>query len=449
VINLESRQVLEVFVQPGVHPGINKRLVDLAIDLAINDPQVIGILGFAPEAGDVDMAPVDADAPGSSCDGVRLCVAPTFDMGDRILWVFVDLGREQVAALRWTSVNPEDGDTLFEFNPGGVCPTPGAVSRDGWRLKHEVTATDGLRVYDVFYHDKVVLTSAKLVEWHADYGSSGFRDSTGCGGGGGGFPIYPYDDTQILDLVDDQQQEIGFEVVQDFRMSSWGQSCNYRYEQHIQFFKDGRFRVVGGAYGKGCGINAVYRPVVRMDIAINGDDDDSFSIWDEQQGWIDQQVELWRTPYEGIYGPHQYSDEGYSSKVSDSSGEGYFIEPGRGQFDDAGRGDEPFIYVSAHRASEGDSDLGVIGACCHDDHQQGPDQYINGESIVEANIVLWYVAQMETDAEDGGDGYYCWTLLTGGYPKPSYPCFSGPMFVPFSTSSQTYLPFIVDSPGIE
>lgn len=441
IVDLDREEVLEVFHQPGVHPGINKRLVDMAINLAVNDPQVIEILGFEPEVEDIDMAPVDADAPGSACDGDRISVAPTFDLGGRILWVLVDLHEEKVAALRWTTVRPEDSESLVKFPPDAGCPVPGSVTRDGWTMEYEVAGTDGLRVYNVAYNAQEVATSIKLVEWRADYGSSGFRDSTGCGGGGGGFPIYPYGDTQILDLVDDQQNVIGFEAVQDFRMSNWGQSCNYRYEQHVQFFDDGRFRVVSGAYGKGCGLNAIYRPVVRIDIAVNGDDGDSLAIWNGRDGWSHQENELWRTPYSGPDGPHMISTDGYAWKVTDASGYGYYLEPGRRQFNDDGGGDEPFIYVTLHHPSQGDSDLGVIGACCYDDHQQGPDIYVNGESIDNANIVIWYVPQMETDAEDGGDGYYYWTLLTGGVPGPTYPCFSGPMFVPASSVDQTYLPF--------
>ncbi|MGB3714994.1 MAG: hypothetical protein WA996_11255 [Candidatus Promineifilaceae bacterium] len=102
--------------------------------------------------------------------------------------------------------------------------------------------------------------------------------------------------------------------------------------------------------------------------------------------------------------------------------------------------------MTLHHPSQGDSDLGVIGACCYDDHQQGPDIYVNGESIDNANIVIWYVPQMETDAEDGGDGYYYWTLLTGGVPGPTYPCFSGPMFVPASSVDQTTSPLRLEPP---
>jgi len=443
IVDLDNEEVLEVLHQVGVHPGINKRLADLAIEIALNEPQVVDILGFQPKAEDVHMAPVDADAPGSICEGDRLCVAPTFNMGDRILWVFVDLHAEEVAAIRWTIIHPDDERSTVSYPPEVGCPAAGSINRDGWVLNHDVTGTDGLGIYDISFMHKVVATSIKLPEWHADYGNSGFRDSTGCGGGGGGFPIYPYGETQVLDLLDDQQNEIGFEVVQDFRMSSWGQSCNYRYEQHVQFFNDGRFRVVSGAYGQGCGLNAIYRPVVRIDIAVDGDEGDSFAIWGGRYGWIDQATELYRTPYSGNEGPHSYSDEGYAWKVGDIMGSGYFIEPRRGQFKDDGRGDEPFIYVTQHNPAQGDADLGVFGACCNDNHQQGPDEFINGESISGENIVIWYVPQMITDAEDSGDGYYCWTLLTGGISGPTYPCFSGPMFVPFNSGVELFIPYAI------
>jgi PKD repeat protein len=42
---------------------------------------------------------------------------------------------------------------------------------------------------------------------------------------------------------------------------------------------------------------------------------------------------------------------------------------------------------------------------------------------------------MDTDASDGGNGYYCWTLA--GEPNPvTYPCFTGPMFVPINSSGK-------------
>jgi PKD repeat protein len=276
-----------------------------------------------------------------------------------------------------------------------------------------------------------VLTSVKLLEWHVDYGATGFRDTTGCGQDGSGFPIYPYGDTQVLDLVVDGNVA-GFEIVQDFRMSDWGAACNYRYEQRLQFFDDGRFRVVDGAYGRGCSDSAIYRPVVRIDLAVNGDEEDTFAFWDGSQ-WQKQTTELYRVPYEEAgHGPHGYTAEGYGGWVMDQSGKGYYIEPARGQFDDGGRGDEPFIYVTQHDPAEGDTDLGSFppSYCCNDDERQGPDLFLNEEAIDGENIVFWYAPQHFTEVTTPNSDSYCWTV--SGEPNPeAYPCFGGPMFVPF------------------
>ena len=213
---------------------------------------------------------------------------------------------------------------------------------------------------------------------------------------------------------------IGFELVQDFRMGSWGSLCNYRYEQHDQFYNDGRFRMVGEAFGKGCSTSGIYRPVMRLDLGLGGVGGNSFDVWNGN-GWQTQASEDWWSQ------AAPYTPEGFKWRLTDQSGRAYLIEPGQGQFGDGGRGDFAFLYATQHHAAEGDTDLGAIGFCCNDDYQQGPDQFLNGESIVAQDIVLWYVPQMQTEVGDGSN--YCWTV--SGDPSPeTYPCASGPMFVP-------------------
>lgn len=453
VVDTNAGAVRDVLYQPNMQPGINRRLANRALQLALNDPGVIEALGFRPEQA--DMAPVAAGLHGSSCDQGHLCAGPTFRVGNHILWAIVDLTTETVAALRWTNVS--DDGSFIPYEPEGFCPAPGSVGRDGWVLNYETTGTDGLRVYNVTYQGQAVLTSASLPEWHVDYNGEyqfpGFFDVTGCGGSGGGFPIPAYGETEVRDLLDGSTV-VGFEVVQDFRMSQWGAACNYRYEQHYQFFADGRFRVVVGAYGRGCGDDPamqqpVYRPVVRLDVAVNGDSNDSFAVWDGQQ-WAFQLTETYRTPYTSPgFGPHQLNGDNQGWLVVDGSGQGYTIEPGLGQFADGGLGDGPFVYITLHKPGEGDTDLPIFSPpgpsyCCNDDHLQGPDIFVNDEPIGSANLVLWYVPQSVTDrlsmAEDG-DGRYCWTV--NGEPDPeAYPCFAGPLFTPFELSEKTYLPLV-------
>lgn len=453
VVDTDAGVVRDVLHQPNMQPGINRRLANRALELALNDSGVIDALGFWPTQA--DMAPVAAGLRGSTCDQGHLCAGPTFRVGNRILWAIVDLTAENVTALRWTTVS--DDGRFVPYEPEGFCPQPGSVGRDGWALSYETTGTDGLRIYNVTYQGRSVLTSASLPEWHVDYNGEyqfpGFFDVTGCGGSGGGFPIPPFGETEVRDLLDGSTV-VGFEVVQDFRMSQWGAACNYRYGQRYQFWADGRFRVVVGAYGRGCGDDPamqqpVYRPVVRIDIAVDGDSGDSFAFWDGEQ-WAFAASETYRTPYAAPdFGPHQFTSANEAWLVFDSGGRGYTIEPGLGQFNDGGLGDNPFIYVTLHKPAEGDTDLPIFSGtgpsyCCNDDHRQGPDLFVNGEPIGSANVVLWVVPQSATDrvpAGEDGDGLYCWTV--NGEPNPeTYPCFSGPLFRPFELSEKTYLPVV-------
>ncbi|MCB9134591.1 MAG: carboxypeptidase regulatory-like domain-containing protein [Anaerolineales bacterium] len=427
IVDVDTREVLDVLQLIGNHPGLNVKYMARAAEIIYNTPEVAAQLGYQPKLEDI--MPMDGNLLGTSCGDTHLCASATFRIGDRFMWAAADLTTDTFAGIGWSPAPENDGSSTL-YVPEG-CPPSGSVTRDGWSLQHEVTGTDSMRVFNVSYNGVPVMTSVKVVEQHADYGSSGYQDSTGCGGGGGGFPIYPYGDTVILDLLDENTNVIGFEVVQDFRMGSWGNSCNYRYDQRIQFFTDGRFRVVSSAYGKGCGTNATYRPVVRMDLAINGDDNDNFAYYDGTQ-WVDVTTETYRVPYtETGHGPHYIDENGYSWKVYDTDGTGYYIEQDVGQFLN-GRGDNPFLYPVLHHANEGDTDLPVFSSgCCNDNHMQGPHLYLNNENIVNQNIVLWYVPQAVTDAV--APDYYCWTLQ--GEPNPvTYPCFMGPMFHPIANT---------------
>lgn len=437
IVNVESQTVLDVLAQPGLQPGVHLQLAEKALEIALNHPDVIEALGFRPKKA--DMAPVSAGMPGTVCDQGHFCVGPTFNLGDRIVWAIIDLTDEQLVGVNETRVL---ADGRSQPTPSaGSCPAPGSVNRDGWTVNYETTASDGFHVFDVTYQGMAVLTSAKLAEWHVDYNGtyfiSGFVDATGCGSSN--FMIPAHGETELRDLTE-QGQVVGFELVQDFRMAAWGQNCNYRYGQRMQFYEDGRFRLAAGAYGRGCGIHPVYRPVTRIDLAVNGDDGDTFAAWtgDEWQPVITETVieerellSVDRSPLDRFTanGLRLTAPIGW---IMDQSGRGYYVEPGRGQFDDNGRGDDPFLYITRHHAAEGDADLPSFGSmCCNDDFQQGPHLFLNDEPVQDTNIVLWYVAQHQTDALiDDGNGRTCWTV--SGEPNPeTYPCWGGPLFVPF------------------
>jgi hypothetical protein len=227
--------------------------------------------------------------------------------------------------------------------------------------------------------------------------------------------VAPHGDTAVLDLLGPGDVVVGFEVVQDFRMGSWGAACNYRFDQRMQFYLDGSFRIVSGAYGKGCSTAEIYRPLTRIDIAVDGDADDSFARW-AGSGWDVEALEgHWIQPL-------STAPSGAAWRVDDQAGGGYEVVPGAG--------DDAIVYAVLHDPAEGDTDLASIGDCCNDDAEQGPHLYVDGEAIAGANLVLWYVPQMIVDPTlEDGSGYSCWTIA--GEPNPeTYPCFAGPLFVP-------------------
>lgn len=449
IVNQETGAVLDVLHQPNVRPGIPSRLAERARAIAFNDPEVIRILGYRPSSSDWSVMDSGLGG-GSACDGGHLCVVVLFQVHSQILWVNVDLTDQRMAGTFWTTVAEGEEAQYEEFVFGGNCPAPGTVEQDGWSIGYETTPTDGFRVYDVSYQGRSVLTSAKITHWnveYTDYYADVLQDSTGCGGGSsGGYQIYPYGLTRTEAIVDPESGVAGFELVQDFRMGNWGYTCNYRYEQHMQFFEDGRFRVVGAAFGQGCDPSGTYRAVMRLDVAVN-DTNNTLDYWDGSD-WT-----LLRN--ERIFTNTMGTAEGYGWRVTDDNGDGYFIEPGRGQFEDGGRGDNPILYVTRHNPAEGDTDFGIFGGLNH--NPRGPEQFINDEPVNDENLVLWYLPQMRVIVNNLTREYYCWTLR--GEPTPeTYPCFGGPMFVPIegdggevtptATSTPTSTPIISSTPTV-
>ena len=146
--------------------------------------------------------------------------------------------------------------------------------------------------------------------------------------------------------------------------------CNYRYEQRYEFYHDGRFRVVAGNLGRGCGNDGTYRPVLRLDL--NGGAAAAFSAWDGSE-WEPWQEEQWAEQTESS----DYSEEGYLYRVDFDDGRGFYIEPGQGQFLDGGRGDFAYTYVTQYARREGDGDMVSLGSCCNENYAQGPEIFIN------------------------------------------------------------------------
>ena len=437
LVNINNKSIVSVTNFPISQPDIPSHLKNIALQIAINNPQVAKALGYKPEEKEALMANTKTALNNTKCErSLHLCVAPTFIKDNKALWVIVDLTDYKVVGIRWTNVGtteaPEnrisERKLKFEKIMECYCKKVTHLEKYNWKLNYVITTSDGMRISEVAYNDKVVVNNAKIVDWHVGYSNTdgfGYSDAVGC-------PefsqaaVVAVSDPKVSDIVEGGKT-IGFALEQSFSSEQWPLPCNYNYLQRFEFYNDGKFRTAAASLGRGCGNNGTYRPVFR--IAFTGNKN-NFSEWNNN-AWKTWDKEQWK-----LQNPTTtYTSEGYQYKISNEINEGFYIEPSRGQFNDKSRGDNAYLFVTKQHIDkdEGEKDLVTIGPCCNTDYKQGPEKFIepSPESIVNTDIIVWYVPQMKNDDTKGHE--YCWAesyLENGVYKTKVYPCMGGPMFIP-------------------
>lgn len=434
IVDVFSMKLVSADHYPDMQPDIPQSLIHLAEQIAINAPEVEKALGYKPSAKKPIMSSTKTALNRTKCErSQHLCVAPTFIQGNRALWAIVDLTDNRLVGLRWTNTGT-DGAVVTERKLQNetvadcYCEKVNSINKNGWNMDYLLTASDGLQITNVSFNQKRILNSAKLVDWHVSYSGTdgfGYSDAVGC-------PIYSQaavvatDPPKVAEIVQGDST-VGFMLEQKFFSELWPGPCNYSYSQRYFFYNDGRFRITCASIGRGCGNNGTYRPVFRISFAGN---EQNFYEY-EQEGWKQWTKENWQLQKPST----QYDSEGYQYKISLDKNSTYFIEPGKGQFNDGGKGDNAYLYLTKNHLNknEGETDLVTIGPCCNTNHEQGPEKFINAvpESTVNTDLVLWYVPQMKNDDRPGSK--YCWAETyyeNGVYKIKAYPCFAGPMFVP-------------------
>lgn len=436
LVNLNNANVISVNTMPQSAPEIPQKLKNLAIQLALNNAQVINALGYKPNEKEALMANTKTALNNTKCErSMHLCVAPTFTQGDKALWVIVDLTDYKIVGIRWTNTGPEQktkriSEKILKFDKimECYCKQISHLEKQDWKLNYVITTSDGMRISEVYYKNTIVINNAKVVDWHVSYSNTdgfGYSDAVGC-------PEYSQaavvavSEPRVSDILDDKGANVGFALEQNFSSEQWPLPCNYNYLQRYEFYKDGRFRSAAASLGRGCGNNGTYRPVMRINFAGN---QQQFAQWSGQQ-WNTWQKEQWTLQTN----ESTMTPEGYMYKLNTNQQSGYYIEPNKGQFNDGSRGDNAYTYITVLHAQkdEGENDLVTIGPCCNTNYEQGPEKFINDENTMGTQLIVWYVPQMKNDDTPGKE--YCWAasyLDKGVYKTHVYPCMAGAMFVPF------------------
>ncbi len=437
IVDIQQKKLLTTFTQEQTQPDIPLYLKDLALKIAINSPEVLQAYGIRPNEKDALMASTKTSLNRTRCERSRhLCVAPTFVKDGKALWAIVDLTDYKLVGVRWTNTGttgPVSPITERKLQDDKItacfCEKETALEKDGWKMNYMLTSSDGLRIAGVSFNGKPILQSAKLVDWHVSYSGTdgfGYSDAVGC-------PYFSqaaviaFEPPKILQIKDDADNFTGFALEQVFKSELWPAPCNYNYRQRFEFYKDGRFRIAAASIGRGCGNDGTYRPVFRIAFAA---EQNNFAEWNGID-WSNWQHEKWQSQNATT----TYSEKKFQYRLADNTGGGFLMQPGNGQFGDAGRGDNAYVYITQNKPAvdEGESDLVTIGPCCNTDYQQGPEKFIepSPDNIQNKKLVVWYVAQLKNDDSMGRE--YCWAesvLENGVYVTKGYPCFAGPMFIP-------------------
>jgi hypothetical protein len=420
VVNLKTETVLSV-EGSDTQPELPASLTRIAEDIAKNHSAVKAKIGGGHEP---IMSSTKTALKKTVCDrSNHLCVAPTFVLADqkKALWTIVDLTDLQLVGLTWTTWGDKPAEPITERQlkteaiDKTLCGKVVNEQRGDWRFSYTLTGSDGLEIRDVTYKNQPVIASAKNVDWHVSYSrrdNFGYSDAVGC-------PVFSTAAVIPADLPQVKEEDGRVVLEIDFEGEKWPQPCNYYYRQRFEMNRDGSFRPVVANVGRGCGDYGTYRPVTRIQLPAG--------VKDLKRGQSDADKEQWWQPDKC---PTKESCPTLSYAAGDTD---YEVIPGHGQFNDGGLGDNPFLYLTAvHKDKpEGQDDLLTIGPCCNTDYKQGPEKYLNDESLTDGSVALWYVAQLKNNGTPGQE--YCWAgskLENGEYKESEWPCPSGPLIRP-------------------
>ncbi len=432
LVNPNVDSVFNIVFYEQMQPDLPPFLGELAVEIAINDTTVIKSFGYQPDPKGVRMQATKTALNRTKCQrSQHLCLAPTFVQDDKALWVIVDLHELKVAGVKWTAV----GTTGMAITERTVqndklmscyCDVENNMEQGDWKFSFSLSRSDGLVVKNIHFQDKLFFRNVKTVDWHVSYSQTegfGYSDAIGC-------PEYSSAavlaiEAPYVEFLLEGQDTIGFAVIQEYFSEGWPTPCSYNYKQKFEFYNDGSFRPVIGSLGRGCGNDATYRPVTRIAFAGKENKVQTF----KNGAFETRPTEFWAHENRDL----EYFEDDFVLKFQENVG-GFKVQANRGQFSDGGRGDNAYYYITRYDSgkNEGETDLPTLGPCCNTDYRQGPEKFIDNESIENQSLVLWYVPELKNDNREGLE--YCWAesvVENGVYVPKVYPCFSGPKLIPF------------------
>lgn len=415
IVDSTTGEIIRSWTNAEARPGASSHIVPRALAIAGNDEEVIALLGDMAASMPM-MIPMSTWLMDGSCEE-SWCLDLTYlapDSSGRILHILVNMEEQEIARIFYSR-----GRLQRSFKrPAAQGPAfeNGCHEAFGWRICWEMTAHDGINFYDATYNDQSIFSSAKISQVEVFYPSwpGGYRDEIGYASS-----VPPHFGTHVTEFDD------GFEIRQLYtEFLRWPNCiCCYRYEQIIRFFSDGSFEPEFISHGPGCDDLSSYRPFWRIDLDLGGTENSETWFWDAGQ-WTEATNEIGTTLFSSL------SPDG--EKLHMASGDTRYVW--RPVPTDPLGLDEGRLFVIRWHEQEG---LGPVAPGPADSFWP-PAQWLDRESLVGENVVVWYIPILKTKQQDP------WWCMPD--PEPEFsPCHSLLRIQPVSGLS--HMPLVEPTPA--
>jgi hypothetical protein len=243
----------------------------------------------------------------------------------------------------------------------------------GWVVPWNLTADDGVNIWNVTYHGKSVIEDARLTASQVLY----LHDFCG--------PFFdePFnmtgvkEDGDISYNLNASAPDPYFELTAEWRVGG------YDYTETFRFYQDARWEPVLTIGRDGCPVDHIYEPHWRIALALNENSNNYMSMYTSQGGWQDL---LW----EGNYTDNGFRDATHYSTVWRYGDQGrfYYIVPKIVRYDlDLPNLPSDLILVRDH-PNEFEVAHGETG------HVESPVEWVNGEFAFRRDIAFWFVPKV-------------------------------------------------------
>ena len=190
-VDLSQNKVVHVKRVIDAEAEINKRLNDLAVEIALNSTEVQEALKINGEELSATKADLEISMNKTKCERSKhLCVGPSFynKKNKRMVWSIVDMTEWKLKGLAWAESKIDEHkitemELQNEFVMAHFCEKNNDTTLGDWKINYRIVGSDGMEVFDVKYKDKKIINTSKIVDWHVSYLNKqnvGYSDATGC-----------------------------------------------------------------------------------------------------------------------------------------------------------------------------------------------------------------------------------------------------------------------------